>query len=72
MGFKLKRFEFNLGENEELDVELKLKPERRAAIHGTVKLPNGEFAKNALVKLFKKAEKGCDKCTLIPLPHILL
>lgn len=66
MGYKLKRYEFCLCENEELDVELKLLPEKRAAIHGIVKLPNGEAAKNALVKLFKKTGKPCDPCSMVP------
>lgn len=65
LGHKLKRFAFKLEANEEKDVCLELKPEKRAAIHGAVKFPSGQPAKNALVKLFKKAP-GCSPCELIP------
>ena len=39
---------------------LKLK---KAALHGTVKFPDGTPVNNAIVKLFRKRETGCD---LIP------
>lgn len=64
MGWKLKKYEFKLEENEEKDICLVLHPERRAAIHGVVKLPEGCPVENALVKLFKK--KDCNSCELIP------
>ena len=63
MGFKLKRIDFKLCPNEEKDVILTLKPEKRAAIHGVVKFPNGAPAEGAVVKLFKKGGNPCD---LIP------
>lgn len=64
MGWKLKRVDVKLEANEEQDLCLVLAPERRAAIHGVVKLPDGTPVKNALVKLFKK--KGSDHCDLTP------
>jgi len=63
MGWKLKKHEFKLEPNEEQDVCLVLAPEKRAAIHGIVKFPDGTPVKNAIVKLFKK---GKDCCDLIP------
>lgn len=58
MGWKLEKIEFcgceQLKPNEEKDVCIVLKEERRAAIHGTVKFPNGKPVKDAIVKLFKK------------------
>ena len=64
MGWKLKRFPIKLEPNEEKDICLVLEPEKRAAIHGVVKFPDGCPVPNAVVKLFKK--KGCDPCDLIP------
>lgn len=64
MGWKLKRVEVKLEHNEEQDLCLVLAPEKRAAIHGVVKFPDGTPAKNAVVKLFKK--KCSDACDLIP------
>lgn len=64
MGFKLKKVEVKLEENEEKELFLTLEHEKRAAIHGVVKLPEGVPVKNALVKLFRK--KGPDCCDLIP------
>jgi hypothetical protein len=61
VGWKLKAIEFKLEPNEEKDVCIILEPERRAAIHGVVKFPNGVPAQNAVVKLFKKCKgKDCD------------
>jgi hypothetical protein len=34
------------------------KPQKRSALHGIVKLPDGKAAKNALVKLFQKQNKS--------------
>lgn len=65
MGYKLKRCEVKLGENEEKELCLKLAHERRAAIHGVVRFPEGGPVENALVKLFIK-KKCNDKCDLIP------
>ena len=64
MGWKLKKIETKLQPNEEKDLEIFLCPEKRAAIHGVVKFPDGKPVCNALVKLFKKA--GCNSCELIP------
>lgn len=69
MGWKLKKKEFCLEPNEELDVCLTLVPENRAAIHGVVKFPNGRPVKDAIVKLFIKKDDDCkkgDDCDLIP------
>lgn len=67
MGWKLKRCDLSgdnqIKPNEEKDLVLVLRPEKRAAIHGVVKFPNGEPVEGAVVKLFKK--KG--KCDLIPI-----
>ncbi len=61
MGWKLKAIEFKLEPNEEKDVCIFLDPEKRAAIHGVVKFPNGIPVQNAVVKLFKKvSKKDCD------------
>lgn len=69
MGFKLKVIEkeLNLRPNEEKELVVVLKPEKRAVIHGVVKFPNGFPVKNAVVKLFRK-KHGCDPkdCDLIP------
>lgn len=65
MGWKLKRVDVKLDENEEKDLRLFLQPEKRAAIHGVVKFPDGTPVKNAVVKLFMK--KGHDQCDLIPI-----
>lgn len=64
-GYKLKRVDVKLEQSEEQDLCLVLVPERRSAIHGVVKFPEGNPAKNALVKLFKK--KCSDPCELIPI-----
>lgn len=56
MGWKLKKINTHLKENEEQDITLVLQHEKRAAIHGVVRLPDGSPAVNALVKLFKKTE----------------
>lgn len=65
MGYKLKKVEVKLEANEEKELCLVLKQEKRAAIHGVVKFPGGNKpVKNALVKLFKK--KSCDPCDLCP------
>lgn len=62
MGWKLERCDLCLDANEEKDLCITLKPEKRAAIHGVVRFPDGSYAKNAVVKLFVKK----DKCKLIP------
>lgn len=64
MGWKLKVVELKLDPNEEKDICIILEPERRAAIHGVVKFPNGVPAQNAVVKLFKKVR--CKECELEP------
>lgn len=65
MGWKLKRVDLEkLCPNEEKDIVLTLKPEKRAAIHGVVKFPNGKPVEGAVVKLFKR---GKDKCRLTPI-----
>ena len=66
MGWKLKRIDIKLCEHEEKDLTLILQPEKRAAIHGVVKLPNGTPVKNAIVKLFKK-DKCNSNCDLTPI-----
>ncbi len=61
MGWKLIRTKpIRPRPNQEVDLDLKLKPEKRAAIHGTVKFPDGKPVKNAVVKLFRKGERKCD------------
>ncbi len=65
MLYKLHRTDIKLNQGEELDLSIVLKPEKRSAIHGTVRFPNGEPAKNAIVKLFKKDNN--DPCKLIPI-----
>ena len=55
MGWKLKKLNTQLKPNEEQDVTIVLQPEKRAAIHGVVNLPDCTPAVNALVKLFKKS-----------------
>lgn len=64
MGWKLKKCDVRLNPNEEKDLVLILKPEKRAAIHGVVKFPDGTPVKNAVVKLFVK--KCNDPCKLVP------
>ena len=65
MGWKLNKIDVKLEPCEEREVEFILMPEKRAAIHGVVKFPDGTPVKNAVVKLFKR--KGCDSCDLIPI-----
>lgn len=72
MGWKLERVNLSgkdqIKPNEEKDICIILKKEKRAVIHGEVKFPNGKPVEGATVKLFKK--KGfkdyCDGCELIP------
>lgn len=69
MGWKLARIDLDgkkqLKPNEERDIEIKLRPETRAAIHGIVKFPNGMPVCGAVVKLFEKC--GNDHCDLKPI-----
>lgn len=73
MGWKLKRIEIcgcdQIKPNEEKDLCIFLEEERRAAIHGVVKFPNGKPVKDAIVKLFKKRNPKdcCDTCDLVPI-----
>ncbi len=73
MGWKLERIELcgcdQLKPNEEKDICLVLQEEKRAAIHGVVKFPNGKPVKGAVVKLFKKKDLKdcCETCDLIPI-----
>ena len=72
MGWKLERIDLTgydrIKPNEEIDLCIVLDEEKRAAIHGEVKFPNGKPVEGAVVKLFKKKEsKGCfDTCDLEP------
>lgn len=68
MGWKLARLDVcELKPNEEKDVCIILKEEKRAVIHGEVKFPNGKPVENAAVKLFRKKKfKDCDYCELTP------
>lgn len=67
MGFKLKRTEvIKLGPNEEKELCLELEEEKRAAIHGIVKFPNGKPVHGALVKLFRKDGRSESCCDMIP------
>ncbi len=67
MGFKLKRVELagkgRLKPNEERDIVIFLEEEKRAAIHGVVKFPDGCPVKGAVVKLFERESK----CKLKPI-----
>lgn len=79
MGWKLEKIDlsgyYQIQPNEEKDLCIVLEEEKRAAIHGEVKFPNGKPVKGAVVKLFKKREykeynekKECyDRCELIPI-----
>ena len=73
MGWKLMRIDLcgrdQIKPNEEQDLCIELEEERRAAIHGEVKFPNGKPVKGAVVKLFKKKKEHdcCDTCELIPI-----
>lgn len=73
MGWKLEKIELSgcnqIKPNEEIDLCIVLEEERRAAIHGEVKFPNGKPVEGAVVKLFKKkALKDCyDICDLEPI-----
>lgn len=73
MGWKLERYDIcgcdQIKPNEEKDICLILKEEKRACIHGEVKFPSGKPAKGAVVKLFKKKYQKdcCDTCELIPI-----
>jgi hypothetical protein len=67
MGFKLLRTEaLKLAPNEERELVLELEEEKRAAIHGVVKFPNGRPVHGALVKLFRKDNRHDSCCDLIP------
>lgn len=76
MGWKLSRVEVcKLEPNEEKDLCIVLKEEKRAAIHGEVKFPWGKPVEGAIVKLFKVKEKkdskdckdGYAECDLEPI-----
>lgn len=68
MGFKLKKTEvIKLTPNEEKELCIELEEEKRAAIHGVVKFPNGRPVHGALVKLFKKDDHHDSSCELIPI-----
>lgn len=72
MGWKLARLELcgydQVKPNEEKDVCIVLKEEKRAVIHGVIKFPSGKPVKDAVVKLFKKKDSKdcCDTCDLEP------
>ncbi len=62
MGWKLERielsgYEHQIKPNEEKDIFIELEEEKRAAIHGEVKFPNGKPVKDAVVKLFIKEKE---------------
>ncbi len=73
MGWKLEKIELcgseQLKPNEERDLCIVLREEKRAAIHGVVKFPSGKPVKGALVKLFKKNDPKdcCENCDLTPI-----
>lgn len=73
MGWKLHQIELcgsnQIKPNEEKDICIVLDEEKRAVIHGTVKLPSGKPVKGAAVKLFKKKDymDFCDTCDLVPI-----
>ncbi len=73
MGWKMKSIDLSgcdqIKPNEEKDICLILEEEKRAAIFGLVKFPNGMPVKGAVVKLFKKIDnKECDDgCDIIPI-----
>ncbi|MBE5966040.1 MAG: hypothetical protein E7255_03610 [Lachnospiraceae bacterium] len=74
MGWKLEKIDLGgcdrIKPNEEIDLCVVLEEEKRAAIHGEVKFPNGKPVEGAVVKLFKKKEsKGCydNNCDLEPI-----
>ena len=64
MGYKLRRVDLKLCPNEERELTVTLQHEKRAAIHGVVKFPEGAPVKGAVVKLFKKCGNPCE---LIPI-----
>ena len=74
MGWKLEKIDLvgcdRIKPNEEIDLCFVLDEEKRAAIHGEVKFPNGKPVEGAVVKLFEKKDwKDCyeNKCELKPI-----
>lgn len=76
MGWKLERIDLSgyhrIKPNEEIDLCIVLDEEKRAAIHGEVKFPNGKPVEGAVVKLFKKRNQKVTATTVtwnqLPLP----
>jgi hypothetical protein len=68
MGYKMTKYEFQPGKNEQIEMMLTLEKETRSVIHGVV-VDNNKFpVKDAVVKLFEMPDKeNC--CNLIPITH---
>ena len=68
MGYKLVKFNIVPGENEQIDVFVKVPKEPRSVIHGLVVDEHNKPLKDAVVKLYK--QKNCDdNKSLEPLTH---
>jgi hypothetical protein len=68
MGYKLVKFNFVPGENEQIDAFIKVPKEPRSIIHGLVVDEHNKPLKDAVVKLYK--QKNCDENkSLEPLTH---
>jgi hypothetical protein len=68
MGYKLVKFNFVPGENEQIDAIIRVPKEPRSIIHGLVVDEHNKPLKDAVVKLYK--QKNCDdNKSLEPLTH---
>lgn len=68
MGSRLTRLEFTPGENEQIELVVKMAEEPRSIIHGIVKDHCDKIIENAVVKLFE-IENPCNPCSLKPITH---
>jgi hypothetical protein len=77
MGWKLKRIDLcgfkRIKPNEEVDLNIELKEEKRAVIYGEVKFPDGKPVFGAAVKLFEKKtvkKYRSVKCIFLPVTFV--
>jgi hypothetical protein len=68
MGSQLVKLEITPGENEQIELVVKVPEEPRSIIHGVVKDHCDKVIENAVVKLFEQ-ENPCSPCSLRPITH---
>jgi len=68
MGSQVVKVEFTPGENEQIELVVKVPEEPRSIIHGIVKDDCDKVIENAVVKLFEQ-DNPCNPCSLKPITH---